>query len=55
MTLMVIDDDEDDDDNSGGGGDGSSVSRVWQGYIFPIGSLLPAEDERKRSCICRLP
>ena len=51
---MEIDDDEDDDGNSGGGG-GSSGSRVWQGYIFPIGSLLPAEDERKSSCICRLP
>ena len=42
---MEIDDDEDDDGNSGGGGGGSSGSRVWQGYIFPIGSLLPAEDE----------
>ena len=49
VTLMVMDD----DGNSGGGG--SSGSRVWQGYIFPIGSLLPAEDERKSSCICRLP
>lgn len=57
VTLMVMDDDgdEDDDGNSGGGGGGSSGSRVWQGYIFPIGSLLPAEDERKSSCICRLP
>lgn len=56
VTLMVMDDDgdEDDDGNSGGGG-GSSGSRVWQGYIFPIGSLLPAEDEGKSSCICRLP
>ena len=53
VTLMVMD--EDDDGNSGGGGGGSSGSRVWQGYIFPIGSLLPAEDERKSSCICRLP
>lgn len=57
VTLMVMDDDgdEDDDGNSGGGGGSSSGSRVWQGYIFPIGSLLPAEDERKSSCICRLP
>ena len=55
VTLMVIDDEDDGDNNGGGGGGGSSCSRVWQGYIFPIGSLLPAEDERKSSCICRLP
>ena len=56
MTLMEIDDGEEDDDGNsgGGGGGGSSGSRVWQGYIFPIVSLLPAEDERKSSCICRL-
>ena len=53
VTLMEIDDDEDDDGNSGGGGGGGS--RVWQGYIFPIGSLLPAEVKIKSSCICWLP
>ena len=56
VTLMVTDDDDDDDyDNNGGGGGGSSGGRVWQGYIFLIGSLLPAQDKRKSSCICRLP
>ena len=55
VTLMVMDDDGDEDDDGNSGGGGSSGSRVWQGYIFPIGSLLPAEDERKSSCICRLP
>ena len=57
VTLMVMDDDgdEDDDGNSGGGGGGSSGSRVWQGYLFLIGSSLPAEVKRKSSCICRVP
>ena len=49
MTLMVIDDNEDDDGNNGGGGGGSSVGRVLQGYIFLMGSLLPAQDKRKSS------
>ena len=55
MTLMVIDDNEDDDGNNGGGGGGSSGGRVLQGYIFLMGSLLPVQDKKKSSCICRLP